>query len=182
MLENVLWTLIISTIQTGLTANGFTDVKIKQMFQPMQDGTNTQPTVYLHRISDHRYGSPRRADVFDADNDVFIHTETEFYESVFQATILSLVNPQNAASVAAPTALDIANIVAAILQTESTLKLLAAQGVRIYRITDIRKPNFIDDKGRFEASPNFDFTITHQQDIISEVPLISEIDPGIYPI
>lgn len=182
MLENALFQLIISTVNAGLAANGFPNVKLKQDFQPAQDGTNTQPTAYIHLIGDHRFGSPKKTNSYDSVSGAFINTMTEFYESKFQISTLALVDPRNPASVAAPTARDIANMITAILQSDSTLRTFSAQGVRIYRIEDIRKPNFIDDKNRFEASPNFDFTVTHEQDIISSVPKVSKIDSGIFPI
>lgn len=173
---------MISTIEAGLTANELTNISVQQSFQPMQEGVNTNPTVYLNRVSDHRYGSATKTDTFDSINNNFVHKESQIYESVFQVTVLALQNPTNSASLKPPSALDIANWVAAILQSDTTIQSLWNSKVQILRVTDIRKPNFIDDKGRFEASPNFDFTVIHTQDIISIVPEISRIESGIYPI
>lgn len=182
LLEKDLFTLIIKTISDGLIANGMPNVKVKQSFQPMQDGTNTGPTVYLYRISDHRYGSPTKSETYNSMSNDFDRVDSEVYESLFQATVLFLQNPQIPGSLDQPTALDIANLVSGILQTDTTIQTLLASNVQILRIQDIRKPSFVDDKARFEFSPNFDFTLTHEQDIIGKVPVISKITDGIYPI
>lgn len=67
MLDNALIALIISTLQTGMTAIGQSSILIKQAWQPTQQGANTQPTVYLHKISDGMIGYPQRQDIPDQD-------------------------------------------------------------------------------------------------------------------
>lgn len=173
MLENALFTLIRSVILTGLTANGQSNVLVEQSYQPTQEGVEITPTVYLNKLPDHRYGSPLKSDIYDSVNSVFIHTETEAYESMFQTTVLATQDPNDIVSY---TAIDIANLVTAILQSDAALKTLNAAGVKIYRVTDIRKPQFVDDRDQFEASPNFDFTVTHEQAIISQTPIINTLE------
>ncbi len=64
------------------------------------------------------------------------------------------------------------NECAAIIQSDSARKTLLMQGVGILRVTDVRNPYFTDDKDNFEASPSFDFVLTHRQTRMSTDPII----------
>lgn len=173
MLENDLFTLIISTIQAGLTANGMPDIKIKQSYQSTQQGTNTAPTLYLNKLFDKLYGNPEKKNEWDPDTVTMVNTQTQFYESPFQGMAIATQDPSN---LSAPTATDIANLAANILQSDSTIQTLRASGVGIQKITQVRKPQFIDDRNRFEAGPNFDFTVTWEQDILSTTPIVETFE------
>lgn len=171
MRDNQLIALIISTIIAGEAIAGISNTPIKQAFQPTQQGVNTKPTAYLYKVGDRRKGWPQREDVWDADNDIMVHTESQKYETTFQASALATQNPKLVDSY---TASDILNLIAYILQNSETIAMFEAQGVGILRIMDIRNPYFKDDRGRFEASPSFDFVITHKQTILSSVPKIDK--------
>ncbi len=172
MQDKQLFQNIISVLQTGLTAYGYDDVQIRQSFQPINVGANTAPTLYIHKISDHRYGFPERKDTIESDLSLQ-HSETQLYESMFQITALSIQDPANTAQ---KTASDIANMAAAIMQSDATNATLLANSISIYRITDVRNPYFVDDKDRFEASPSFDFTLQHEQVIISTTPAVEKFE------
>lgn len=171
MLDNQIFINIIAALKAGLLAQSITDVVIKQNFQPVQQGANIGPTLYIHKLGDHRYGWLERTDVWDQDLATIVHTERQLYESMFQITALSIQNP---ALITQKTASDLANIAAGIMQSDVTRQTLTNQGLNIYRITDIRNPYFVDDKDRFEASPSFDFTLQHEQVIISTTPAVDE--------
>lgn len=174
MLDNQLIALVISIIKTGLTGLDLgVVIGVKQAYQPTQQGTPVENTVLLHKIGDHRYGYPLRKDEWIPDTDgsgVMTHTESQWYETTFQIDALAIQSPSNVTSL---TASDIVNYVAAILQSDTALGALKAQGVGILRITEIRNVPFVDDRDRFEYHPSFDFTLTHEQVIISESPVIS---------
>lgn len=103
----------------------------------------------------------------------WVYTEDEVYASTFQCSGLATQNPANIESL---TASDIANLAAYVLQSASVIGAFEAQGIGVLRIPEVRNPYFTDDRQRYEASPSFDFTITHHQTIITTVPIVTEID------
>lgn len=180
MLDNALITIIRNALIAGETIAGITGTPIAQAFQPTQQGVNTVPTIYIYKIGpDKRYGFPYWSDVWDEDTQKIIHTELQQYESTFQVSTLATQNPANQNQY---TASDIANLCAAILQSQVTVASLQTQGVGIERITNVRNPYFLDDRARFEASPNFDFTVTHKQIITTNTPVLQSEEFQIFSI
>ncbi len=172
MLDNQLISLIISTLIAGEAAAGISGTPIKQAFQPTQQGVNSAPTAYLHKIADRRLGFVKRKDTWDAEAEIMEHSETQQYETLFQLSALARQDPS---IIDGYTASDILNLMAYILQSSVAVSTLEAQDVGIYRIGDVRNPYFSDDKQRNEASPTLDFTVTHKQVIINQTPIISRI-------
>lgn len=179
MLDYQLFQLIISALTTGETVMGIAGTPIAQNFQPTQQGVNTAPTIFIHKISDRRYGFLQRTDVWDVDTAAFIHTESQQYESVFQISTLSTQNP---ATDTQYTASDMANFCAAIMQSSATIAYLQSNNVGIEKISDIRNPYFSDDRKRNEASPSFDFTLTHKQIIATSTPIIDATVINLYEV
>lgn len=177
MTDNELIRLFLPIIQNGLISAGYVDVVVKQFNQPTQQGINTTPTVYFQKIGDHLYGSPRRSDIWNKILEQIDHVESQIYETTFQIQALVLQNPANPSY----TASDLVSFVSHLLQSDRTLEILNAATVGIYRITDIRNPYFVDDRDQFEASPSFDFTLTHRRTYISTTP-VAQPTPDIYPI
>lgn len=108
----------------------------------------------------------------------WVYTETQQYLSTFQCSALATQNP----SVDSLTASDIANLAAYVLQSQPAIDALEAVGVGILNIRDVRNPYFSDDRQRYEASPSFDFTLSHKQTIITTTPFVSETDFQIYSV
>jgi E217 gateway protein gp29 len=160
VLDNDLIKAFLPLINSGLIARGFADVVVRQSYQPTQQGADTGPAVYFFKVSDHRYGFPRRDSDWNIINSQMVHTETEIYETTFQISALITQDPSDTNSI---TASDLVNTVAAIMQSDSTVDSLNAQNIGILRVTAIRNPIFLDDRDRNEASPSFDFTLTHKQ-------------------
>lgn len=104
---------------------------------------------------------------------------TQQYETTFQMMTLATQNPSTPNQ---QTASDILNAIAYILQSDSTVQTLEAQGIGILRVTDIRNPPFVDDRDRFEFGPSFDFTLTHKQVISSTVPILQSEEVDIYSV
>lgn len=239
MLDNALFTLIFSLLNSGLAAIGQGSLICQQSYQPTFEGINTAPSIYIYKISDERMGFPARqaiqgigAATFNGSiygnvltimdpvtgtvrinqqvtwtgspTNVVItqlgtgtggagtyllnytvgivatqpiatqggqtFTETQQYASTFQLSALSTQDPANIESL---TASDIANLAAYVLQNSMTIAALEAQGVGILRIPQVRNPYFTDDRQRYEASPSFDFTLTHKQIVTTVVPVIN---------
>lgn len=173
MLDNELITIIIGIINANKTAVGIGSVSVKQNFQPTAQGANSDPTVYLSKISDQRYGWPQRKDEWDPDDEVMVHTETQQYQTMFQIEALVTQNPSTPDVM---TAADVLNRIAYILQSAKTIAQLEAQGIGILRVTDIRNSYFQNDREQFQAAPSFDFTLTHKMIITSEEPAVETVE------
>lgn len=173
MKDNQLIALIRAQIIAGLPAVGLTGLPVKQAYQPTQQGVPAEPSIFMFKIGDKRYGYRGATDVWDQVNDVEIHTETQFYETTFQISALSVQRPQDTTQL---TAADIVNGVAYIVQSESFMDALKAQDVGLLRVMAVQNPYFADDRGRYEASPSFDFTVTHKQIVQTEVPVLESTE------
>lgn len=179
MTDNQLIILFRTIIATGLTAKGYTGVPIIAAAQPTQQGIPTGATVYFTKLYDKLYGSLARSNETDPEDPNFIiRTETQQYETTFQINTLVIQNPSSINY----TASDLANDVALILMNEDSLTALHAADVGLLRITDVRAPVFTDDKGRYEYSPNFDFTLTHKRTTAGRVQVIESTEIGLYRI
>lgn len=181
VLDNEIFKNVIDVMRAGLTAQGYPAspsldgyVAIQQNFQPTNQGANTGQTLYIHKIGDHRYGFPERTDFWDQDNETEVHTERQLYESMFQVTALAILDPSKP-PLTQKTASDICNVAAAIMQSDFAVDYLTLKGLNLYRVTEVRNPYFIDDKDRYEGSPSFDFTLQHEQVIISTSPVVEDV-------
>ena len=185
MQDNALFALLKTTMEAleptyGIPlVNGQPGVPVLQNFQPTQQGTPLAPSAFLHKVGDKRFGFVYREDIWDEVNSVEVHTEVQQYITTFQLSTLAIQNPSN---ISAPTASDLANIFAAIVQGSSFIATLEAQGIGILHVTNVRNPYFIDDKGRYEAAPSFDFEITHKQIVTSQVPVLESYEIDIFSI
>lgn len=184
MRDYQLYTELIATIKAGLVANGLPLVGVKQAYQPTQQGAPTGPVVLLNKIpGDVRFGAPKKIDRWDPDANgglgEMIHSESQWYESTFQ---VNAIVTQDADDDTPLTSSDLLNIVAAVLQSDETITSLRAKGIGLLRVRDIRNPTFTDDRDRNVYSPSFDFTLTHEQAIISTSPATDTVEYGIYRI
>ena len=179
MTDNELIRLFLPIIQSNLLAEGYTDVVTKQTNQPTAQGVNVAPTVYFYKTGDHRYGFLKRLDTWNAAEKKMYHEESQAYETKF--TVQALVR-QYPTTPLGYTASDLVNIVSAIMQSDATRATLAASNVGVLRITDISNPYFNDDHDQFEASPSFDFILTHRRARITTDPVIDSFTYNIQSV
>ena len=170
MTDNELIMLFRPIIIAGLATDGFNNVAVKQANQPTQQGVNTGPTVYFFKVANKRYGFLGRKDKWSTPTSKMDHTEKQNFETTFQVSALVTQNPKN---LTLPTASDLVNEVASIMQSDNTRAILGASGVGILRITDVVNPYFVDDRDNFEASPSFDFVLTYVNTRESVSPIIT---------
>ena len=170
MQDNALIRLFLPILQTQIPLYGYGGVVVQQSNQPTMQGVNTAATVYFYKVSDHRYGWPRKIDFWDVEASTENHVEEQWYETKFQLSALVLQNPKTPNAF---TASDLVNTCAAILQSDSTLNTLASSSVGILRIADVTNPYFSDDRDQYEAAPAFEFTLTHRQTRVTTDPVIS---------
>jgi hypothetical protein len=178
MQDNAIFEILIPAINSAIIAMGYTGVIVKKANQPTQQGINTGPTVYIFKVSDHRYGFLSRTDAVDPDSTGMIHTEQQTYETTFQISALVIQNPKNISY----TASDLVNVVASIMQSDSMRQILFNSQIQILRITEVANPYFLDDMDRYESGAFFRFTLTHQQTINSEISAVQSSQAGIFPI
>lgn len=180
MLDNALFQLIITALVNGETLMGLAGTPIAQNFQPTQQGVNTQPTVFIYKVGDKSYGFLKRTDLWDSNTSTMVHTESQQYESTFQISTLATQNPKTPNQY---TASDIANSCMAIMRSDATRAYLLQNGVGIERPgPETRNPYFPDDRKRNEASPSFDFVLTHKQIITSSVPIVDATVINLYEV
>jgi len=169
--DNQIIQIFLPIIQNGLITDGFTGVTVKQSNQPTQQGIPTTPTVYFFKVSNKRYGFLGRHDEWKVNQ--MLHHESQYMEITFQIMALVLQYPITPNQY---TASDLVNEVASIMQSDNTRDILNQSGIGILRVTDISNPYFVDDRDQFEASPSFDFTLTYQDDRVSNIAIIDEYD------
>jgi hypothetical protein len=179
VLDNSLILLTIKILIVGESTAGIPGTPIAAAFQPTRQGVNTQPTAYIYKIGDRRYGSLRRSDCWNIDTSKMVHTEEQQYETTFQLSALATQNPSTPVQY---TASDICNLCAAILQSSVAIQTFEANGVGIERVTDVRNPYFDDDRAQNEANPSFDYCLTHKQKITSTTPIISSTTVDVYEV
>jgi len=179
MLDNQLIQVFLPIIQTGLTADGYTGVKVIAANQPTQQGVSLSPVVTFYKIADHRYGFLGRFNNWNPSNLTMEHTEEQMYETTFQISALVRQNPSTPNQY---TASDLVNEVSAIMQSDNTLDILYNNGIGILRITDVSNGYFTDDMDNFEASPSFDFTLTHTQTRVSTGNVVDHVEYDIFRV
>lgn len=189
MKDNDLYVLLIATIEAAESGAGIPNVNaaagvpVYQSYQPIQQGVATGPSAFLEIVGHKRYGSPERSNIWVPPDPPtpgeMVHTETQIIETTFQISALATQDPSN---IVQYTAADIVLLLSYIMQSSSTIETLRAQDVGILRVMDIRNPKFLDDRDRFEASPSFDFTVTHKLIVTSEIPVLESENLVIIPI
>lgn len=172
MTDNALAILIRSTLLQLLASQGITDMRVLAAYQPTGQGREGR-AIYFFPITDTRYGWQQRKDIYDDATGGQVHIETQLIESQFQVQGLAPTDPAN---IEAMTAKDITNLAAMLISSQPFIQALSAQGVGLQRITAIRSPFFVNDQGQFEASPSFDFTVSHKRSITQITPSIESVE------
>lgn len=186
MLDNQLIKLFLPLLRAQLASTTYTSapynlptILIQQSNQPTTQGTNSQPTIYFTKFPARKCGYPRRHDVWNGNTNTMDHTETQYYESMFQFDTFVAQNP---ASTSGITSSDLATIVTEIFSSDAFLAGLRAQDVNIERITDIRPDYFQNDYDRFTQVPSFDVIFTYKNVVVTGNNVIASATGGIHGI
>lgn len=177
MVDNQLYKELIQVIKNGLLQYGI-NAAVKQANQPTQQGAESAPTIYLTKIFDKRYGFVQREEFWNLEKGMFDHREIQQYESTFQANAFST----QSTGINSVTASDLANYAAGVLQSDFAINALRAHDIGILRVLQVRNPYFTNDKERFEASPSFDFVLTHKQILTAVTPAVVGVEYGIHRV
>lgn len=179
MLDNPLNALIITILNTGLAARSLSSILVKQKNQPTQQGANTLPTLYFFKITDYPYGFLKRTNEWDENSLTEVHKEQQTYLTSYQIDALAIQDP---AATTGLTAADIVKTAKGILESDDARETFKQNDVQILKIRDIRNPVFKDDRNQFEASPSFDFTLSHSDTIISASQILQNINISSYRV
>lgn len=174
MLDNEIIAALIATVYAEATTAGLpATLVVKQANQPTQQGAPTAPAVFISKISHKRYGWGGVQNRFDATLSQQVQETNQYYETLYQFSALVTQDP---ADVTALTASDVLDAVAGIFNGDTGRAALRAAGMGVLRVTDVRNPYFIDDKGHFAASPSFDLVVTHRSVKVSAVDAVTTIE------
>lgn len=163
MLEQALLALVRATLLAELP-NG---TAVLQKNNPVSVGASSVPTVYLETIiPGQRVGWLGRRDRDTATEDM-THEEEQWLETTLQiSALVTLVDGQ-------PSAADLCQMAADILQGDAGLRALAASRVRPLRATTSRTVQIVNDRQQFEANPSFDIVLSHVQIRSSVTPPVA---------
>lgn len=169
MTDNELMVLIRLTLLEQLALQGapWASVLVATSFQAAQEGRESGPIVYYFPLSSQRYGWQGRDGKYDPDQDNITYTERQWHEQTFQ---FSALLPQQVTDLSLPTPHDLLSMAAMLMNSRGFIDKLRAGGAGVQRITQIRSPFFTNDRGQFEASPSFDFTVSNLRSIIRKDP------------
>jgi len=158
MLDNELILLFRPLLINGLSSAGFNNVVVQQGYQPTAQGVPVDAVVSFFKIGDHRFGTRSNNTVYDLDEEEMITTEIQIYETTFQISALLRQIPTDISF----TASDLVNECARIMNTQNTVDALNENSVGVLRVSEVRNIYFKDDRDQNEASPSFDFVLTHK--------------------
>lgn len=170
MRDNEIIIAVRAAVLARLAARGVVVEDVKQAQQPTQQGAPAAACIFMQKVSDVRYGSPQRAEIWNQETDQFDHVESAQLESVWQFSALA---PQDPADDAELTTADYLKATAFALQSDVVLSALRSAGLGVLRIRDIRTGYTVDDAGQFQANPTFDVTFTHRDTTIDALPVVN---------
>lgn len=162
--------LLKSVLDTGLTEQSIT-ATVRQNRQPRHQGRDEDANIMFFHVGTVNVGWPGKTEVWDADNEVFVQTQTQRKESRFQISALAPVSP------ATPTGLtpeDYLNVSEAILQSDTAITTFAASGVGVQHVTGNPSGWFENDQGQNENNPTFDIILSWQKTMTANIPKIDE--------
>jgi hypothetical protein len=155
-------------------------VVVQQKQQPTQQGTPLAPaSVFVERLFDHRYGSPRIG--YEARSaGMLTEGESQIYETTFQISALKRIDPRNPMSITAP---DLCNIVCLALQSRAIIRRLSEDDVGMLRVSEVRNLYFTNENDVQEAHPSFDLVLTYEREFSAPIPeLMPPATFGLYPV
>lgn len=126
-----------------------------------------------------QYGNFITEETGSSDSYALVHTEIQQYATTFQLSALSTQSPATPNQL---TASDLLNLMAYILQSTRAIEAFQCNNMGIQNIKSIRNPYFSSDRDQFQASPSFDFIITHKQVLSSVSKILESVDIQIYEI
>lgn len=172
MTDNQLTILLRAQLLAGFARLGIT-CEVLGNNQPTTQGRIAGPVLYFSAINEQRYGWQYARTEYKPLTQELEREESQWLRTTYQVTALS---PQDPSNLLLPTPKDLLRAASIIINGQSFVQAIHAQGVGVERVTDLRNPYFVNDNGQFEASPSFDFTVTRKTAIIQEQPAFESVE------
>lgn len=151
-------------------------IPVRQDYQPTAQGIPSGLTLYVHPVSERRYGFSERSQVWNSETEQFDRVQAQQIETVLQ---FSAAGPQNPADDAEWTLTDWVQAAAMALGSDDCLAALWADGIGMTRVTEVRIMYALDDKDQHEGSPSFDATFTHRDIVVDVLPAVTDFEVDI---
>lgn len=150
--------------------------EIRKAFQPENIGIPTQPTIYLHKISDYRVGSPGVREEMDKGRGVMREITTQVMLATFQISATVLTDDDDPLAL---TASDLLKSAATVFQSRSFQRKALTAGANILRVGNIPGVDVSSDYAGREIQPFFELTLNHQDITIIDTSFITRTESGI---
>ena len=140
-------------------------------------GMPSGPVIFIRKLFDAPYGSPRRTSKLDPDDvsGALVWTARQVYESTVQVTA-------HADEGALTTASDLANWARAVFELDPVLERLASKGAGVLRVAQVRETPYQNDRNQTQYVPSFDLVVRHARSLKIAVPRISRFREGIHRV
>lgn len=154
--------LLRGVLASGMSLRGWS-FPVVQRSQPTQQGIPTETTVYFQKMYDNHYGTAGTSTLVNNPS-VGKSTEvnTQKMETTFQISVLTILLPSMDVNTQ-PTASDISNYLATVMQRRDTIRELIKHNVNVLKFKKIGNDYFEDDRHRHEAWPVFEVVLAWEQ-------------------
>lgn len=177
MLDKQLCILVQNYLATAAPLRGLVNGDYMMRFQPLQQGRPDDRTVYMHKISDRRYGARTVSQRYIAGN-IVTRRETQSMETTFQFSVTQPAALQDNEL----THGDVLKIIAATLQSDDALRFLIANGASVLRVADIRTIYVTNDRNQHEEQPTFDLVLKHDDVFVDGQPFFNTFNFQALPV
>ena len=140
---------------------------VQKAFQPEPQGIPRTATIYLHKISDYRAGSPGTREEMDKEKGVMREITTQAMLATFQVTATVLTDDDNPETMTAP---DLLKEAATIMQSRRFQRVAIAAGANFMRVGNVQSVDVSGDYAGREIQPFFEFVLNHTDVTVIEIP------------
>lgn len=148
--------------------------EVRGAYQPTAQGTPSGPYLAFFQVGpERRIGWPAKNEVYNTETETFDRTESIQMETTFQ---FSAGAPQTPGNLVQLSPRDVLKSAARGLQSDDVAATLAAAGVGVLRIRDIRNGVVSDDKMQHAPEPSFDVVFTHRDTETFTTPVVDSFE------
>lgn len=178
MTENEMIITVRQALIDGLAMYG-KNYAVEQNYQPQQVGTNRDPTVYLTYVNDVPAGTAAVSQETNSDTGALEQIERQlmFTRLSFAATVDTEDTDPYALTV-----VDVIRMARFAVQSRAFVKRMAAQGVGVLRVEEIKSIPVLSDSPGYEKRPVFDIILQHSNELRYPVGEVTKFEYRQYPI
>lgn len=179
MIDNTLYKVVRDELLAQLSRYGQPTWRVKQNYQPTQQGDTGIGTIYFHKITDTRYGWLQRADAWDMTEEEMRHIESQQIETTLQVSGVLLETADNTSGMLTG---DMVKLAAQAFQSDTMMQAMRARGLGVLRVRDVRTIQVVNDQGNFEPSPSFDVVLTHRDTYEEIIAIVNTREINIHAV